>query len=286
MSKRNLISAALVGTAVAVSSPVMAQDNSTNFDGPYASVFVGYGIKAGSGDGRLEFDTDRTGRFDDTVFLSSPPAAPNTDAFNPGFCGGIALTNTPAGGCRDDKNGVEFGARVGWDARVSESFVVGAVLEASANRSRDGSAGYSTTPAAYNFDRQLDHAFSGRLRAGYTPDGRSLFYATGGASIARINHDFSTINNNANSFTQINDGERVWGWQAGGGGEMMLTDKISLGVEYLYNRYNDHKYFVAVGPGTAPPTNPFRLVSDGTNMRPQDKRFDFHSVRASVSYKF
>lgn len=75
MSKRNLISAALVGTAVAVSSPVMAQDNSTNFDGPYASVFVGYGIKAGSGDGRLEFDTDRTGRFDDTVFLSSPGSA-------------------------------------------------------------------------------------------------------------------------------------------------------------------------------------------------------------------
>ncbi len=287
MSKGKLIPAALAGAAVAVASPALAQDDrSTNFDGPYASVFVGYGIKAGGGNSGLEFDTDRDSQFDDTVFLSSPPAAPNTNAFNPGFCDGIALTNTPAGGCRDDKNKVEFGARVGWDSRVSENFVVGALLEASTNRSRDGVAGYSTTPAAYNFDRQLDHAFSGRLRAGYTPDGKSLFYATGGASIARINHSFHTINNSANSFTQVDANERVWGWQAGGGGEMMITDKISLGVEYLYNRYNDGKYFVAVGQGSAPATNPFLLESGGTHMRPADQRFDFHSVRASVSYKF
>ena len=64
-----------------------------------------------------------------------------------------------------------------------------------------------------------------------------------------------------------------------------VTDNISLGLEYLYNRYRDNKYYVAVGTGTAPATNPF-VLAGGVNMRPSDTRYDFHSLRASVSLQF
>ena len=63
----------------------------------------------------------------------------------------------------------------------------------------------------------------------------------------------------------------------------MLTKNVSLGLEYLYNRYNDYKYRVAVSQGTAPATNPFGA---GASIRPSDTDFAFHSLRATVSYQF
>jgi hypothetical protein len=65
-----------------------------------------------------------------------------------------------------------------------------------------------------------------------------------------------------------------------------FADRISVGAEYLYNRYDDDKYFVAVGPGTAPATNPFLLNGGGMNMRPSRTNFDFHTVRATVNFHF
>ena len=94
------------------------------------------------------------------------------------------------------------------------------------------------------------------------------------------------MTNTANSFTQIGD-DKIWGWQAGGGAEVMLAGGFGLGLEYLYNRYDDGDYHVAVGPGTAPATNPFLLANrGGTNMRPTSGNITFHSVRAGLFYKF
>jgi outer membrane immunogenic protein len=164
------------------------------------------------------------------------------------------------------------------------NWVVGGLFEASKNNSTDGVSAFSTTPASYSFNRKLDYALSLRARGGYTPGGGILFYATGGGSYAKINHGFATTNT-ANTFTELNDGKRVWGWQAGGGGEVMITDNVSLGIEYLYNRYRDTKYAVAVGQGTAPATNPF-VLAGGVNMRPNDFHYGFHSLRATVNFQF
>jgi outer membrane immunogenic protein len=112
-----------------------------------------------------------------------------------------------------------------------------------------------------------------------------LLYATGGGSYARINHTFTTTNT-ANAFTTNNDDDMRFGYQVGGGAEIMLTDHISLGLEYLYNNYKDDKFFVGIGPGTAPATNPFLLNGGGTNLRPSDTRFDFHSLRGTLSFQF
>ena len=66
----------------------------------------------------------------------------------------------------------------------------------------------------------------------------------------------------------------------------MLTRNISLGAEYLYNHYNDDKYHVAIGTGTAAATNPFLLNNGGTNIRPSRTDFDFHTIRATVNFHF
>lgn len=292
MMKTYLIPSAVALAAAFAAVPAMAQDRDSHFDGFYISGAVGTTMQSNDGAGGLAFDTNLDGTYGDSVNLASPPAAPATSAFV-ASCGGVALGTGVGDGCRNDKNKIEYAGRIGFDKRLGNNFVAGALFEASKNNSRDGSSGFSSTPASYAFDRKLDYALSLRARAGFTPGGGALFYATGGGSYAKIDHSFSVIGNPAvpggpaNDFTEVRDNKRVWGWQAGGGAEVMLTDNISLGLEYLYNRYNDNKYYVAVTQGTAPATNPFIQASaGGTNMRPAETRYDFHSVRASLSFQF
>ncbi|MCW1429934.1 outer membrane protein [Novosphingobium sp. JCM 18896] len=272
--------AALV-VAAAVASPAWAQDaRDTHFDGPYISGFVGLAAQGNDRADTLVFDTNRDGSFDNTV-----NTAAGANAFT-SFCGGAAGGATPAAGCGGDRDRIEYGGRIGYDKRLGGgNFVLGGLLEVSKNNSRDFTSGYSSTPASYTVGRKLDHTIAARLRAGYTPGGGALFYATGGASWAKIDHAFATTNT-ANSFTEVDNGKRVWGWQAGGGAEIMVTNNVSLGLEYLYNRHRDNKYYVAVGQGTAPATNPFLLNGGGTNLRPSDTNFDYHSLRASLSFQF
>jgi len=268
-----------MGLAFAVPAPAMAQqDPSTHFNGPYIEGFGGVAARSSDTNSSLEFDTDQNGTYGDTV------RAGGANAFSPGFCDGSALGSRPANGCRGDRDKVEYGGRIGYDYRMN-NFVVGGLIEASKNNSVDATSGFSTTPASYTLQRKLDYNVSARLRAGYTPGGGMLFYVTGGGSMAKIDHDvYST--NVANTFDYARDGKRVWGWQAGGGGQIMVTNNLSLGVEYLYNRYKDDKAYVLVGQGTAPATNPFVVTSGATRMRLADDRFDYHSLRATVGFHF
>ena len=263
----------------AFAAPALAQDRDTHFDGVYLSGTVGMAIQGNEKDiTPVEFDTNRDGTFGDTVNTTTP-----VNAFSPGFCPGITSGATPDR-CAGDKDSLEYSVRLGYDQRMG-NVVLGGLIEGSKSNSVDGASAYSITPAGYHFTRKVDYAISARARLGLTPGGGALFYGTGGGSYAKINHGFTTTNT-VNSFTANNDGEMVWGWQYGGGAEIMLSNNLSIGMEYLYNRYDDDKYFVAVGPGTAPATNPFLLNGGGTNMRPGDTTYGFHSLRATVSLQF
>jgi outer membrane immunogenic protein len=226
----------------------------------------------------LEFDTNQDGRYGDTV------TAGGANAFSPGFCDGQARGPRPSNGCASDEDNVEYGGRIGYDYRMN-NFVVGGLIEASKNKAIDTTTGFSTTPASYALQRKLDYNVSARLRAGYTPGGGMLFYVTGGGSMAKIDHRLFTTNT-ANSFDSVRDNKRVWGWQVGGGGEVMVTNNVSVGLEYLYNRYSDDKNYYVVGRGTAPATNPFVTTSGATRMRIEDHQFDYHSLRATVGFHF
>ena len=274
------MTAIALGLAATAAMPAAAQDRDSHFQGPYVQGFGGLASRSNDGGSTLVFDNNGDGNYNNTV-----NTAAGANAFSPGFCNGQALGSRPTNGCKSDESNVEYGARIGYDRRMN-NFVIGGLIEASKNQAIDSTSGFSTTPANYALQRELDFNVSARLRAGYTPGGGMLFYVTGGGGMARVNHRFFT-NNAANAFTENRDKKAIWGWQAGGGGELMVTDNVSLGVEYLYNRYKDDKYFVNVSRGSAPANNPFLLGSAGTtNIQRSDDRYDFHSLRAVVGFHF
>ncbi len=285
MIKRTHFALPIVMSAVLAAVPALAQDASTgewdrdnHFNGAYIQAFGGISLLGENGS-TFEFDTDRNGTYGDTVTTVG-----GANAFAPGFCNGGSRGPNRDPGCANDKAGAEYGARIGADRRMG-NIVVGALIEGVGNESTERASAFSSTPAAYRIDRGLDYAVSARARLGFTPGGGALFYGTGGVSYGKIDHEFTTTNT-ANSFTENDDGKMVWGWQAGGGTEIMVTNNISFGLEYLYSRYRDNKYNVSVGQGTALPTNPFLLNGGGTNLRIADKNLDTHALRAAIGFRF
>ena len=266
--------------AAGLATPALAQDDrSDDFDGFYISGAVGLATRASDGDDRVVFDTARDAGTDNTVTTST-----GANAFSPGFCNGVSTASTrDASSCRDD-DGLEYAVRLGFDKRLG-NVVFGGLIEGSKSDATDSVTAFSTTPASYSFTRGIDYAVSARARLGITPGGgRGLMYVTGGGSYAKLDHTFTTTNT-ANTFTPNNADEMVWGWQAGGGAEILLGNNVTLGMEYLYNRYDDDKYFVAIGQGSAGATNPF-VLAGGVNARPSDTSYDFHSFRATLGFRF
>ncbi len=270
-----------VSAASALAVPAFAQDNrdpSQDFDGPYISIGGGGSLQGSDRGETLIFDTDQDGTYGDPVNTVG-----GGDAFAPGFCNGAA-TGTANLGCKNDKDGAEYFGRLGYDKRMG-NFVLGAVIEGGRSEARDRVSGFSTTPASYTMSREADYQANARLRAGYTPGGGALFYVTGGGAYARLDNKFVTTNT-ANSFDD-NGKTNGWGYAVGGGAELMVTNNIGLGLEYLYTDIKDKDYVVNVGAGTADPaTNPFLLNGGGTDIQRSDPHFRTHSVRGTLSYRF
>ncbi len=287
--KVHLVTAATVGFGIVglgIVTPVMAQEvaspesRATHFDGLYVGGSFGGQFNAQPRNSRLVFDTNRDGSFGDTV-----RTAGGADAFSPGFCNGRPLSNSADTSCDRNSDDISYAAHVGFDKRF-DHLVVGGLFEASRSNARQNTTGFSSTPARYTISRRLDYALAVRGRAGYTPNGGILFYGTGGVGYAKIQHDFST-SNALNSFTEFRDGKRRFGYQYGGGAEIMLTNHISIGLEYLFNNYKDNRYFVGVGPGAAPATNPFLIASaGGTNLTVSNDRYKFHTMQGTVNFRF
>lgn len=261
----------------AFATPAFAQSEDEQWEGAYIGGTIGVPAQKNDGGESVLFDTDRDGKFGDTVRTTT-----GANAFSPGFCGGAANGRTPADGCRGDKDGIEFAIRGGYDMQKG-NIVYGVVFEGGSSDARDSVSAFSTTPAFYYFTREIDYSLGARLRVGYAARG-ALFYATGGGAFAKIKNEFET-SNTANSFTEDGSSNSL-GYSAGGGAEVKVTKKISLGLEYLYTNYAEDKYRINVGPGTAAPTNPFLLVSGGTNFRRSDSNFDMHNIRLTAAYRF
>ena len=262
-----------------LATPALADQFPGEYNGPYIAVSGGLATHDGHNADTIVFDTNRDGVYNNTVFTST-----GTNAFSPGFCNGSSTLNsrttTP---CTPDRDAVEYAVRLGYDARYGD-IVMGVMVEGSKSDATDSTTAFSSSPAGYSFTRGIDYAVSARARIGYAPGHRGLLYVTGGPSYAKINHTFTTTNT-ANSFTPVNPDKMVLGFQAGGGGEVVLGGGFTLGMEYLFNRYRDDKYYVAIGNGTAGPTNPF-VLAGGVNAQPQDIRYDFHSFRAVLGFRF
>lgn len=275
-----LASLLVASAASMLAVPAMAQDGrdtSQDFDGPYISIGGGGTLQGNDRGETVVFDTNRDGTYGDQVTTVG-----GANAFSTGFCNGAATSSANIN-CRNDKDGPEYFGRLGFDKRMG-NFVLGAVVEGGRSVARDSVTAFSTTPASYTFSREADYQANARLRAGYTPGGGALFYVTGGGAYARLDNRFST-SNGANSFAD-NGKTNGWGYTAGGGAEVMVTNNIAVGLEYLYTDIKDNDFVVNVGPGTAPPTNPFLLNGGGTDMKRSSDNFRTHSVRGTLSFRF
>ena len=267
-----------IASVAIIATPALAQEApQKEFDGFYVGGSVGFDSQPNDVGSGTQFDTNLDGRFGDTVRTVA-----GADAFSPGFCNGLAVDATPTG-CTNDRDDLSYSGRIGADAQFGR-FVIGAVGEFGKSDIRDSVSAFSTTPARYSFSRELDYNASLRARVGIAAN-RTLFYATGGGAYGKIRSTFAT-SNGANSFTGRGNSD-AWGYTAGGGIETKVTKHISIGLEYLYNDLSDKDYVVRVGPGTAPATNPFLLVNAaGTDIRRSDADFRWHSMRATVNFRF
>ena len=274
--KYTLAAATMLAAMTAGSAQAQEIENK-EFDGFYIGGSFGLGAQTNDRNESIIFDTDRNGSFDNNVNTVT-----GANAFSPGFCNGAAKSNVPNAGCTNDKDDFDYYVRAGADKQYG-NLVVGFMVDAGRSESTDSVTGFSTTPASYTFTRQLDYAIGARGRIGYTPGG-VLFYATSGISYAKIDNSFTTTNG-ANSFTD-NGKTESFGWTGGVGAEAKVTDNITMGLEYLFTRYNDDDYVVNVGPGTAGATNPFLLASGGTDMKRSDPDFDLHSIRLTAAFRF
>ena len=173
--------------------------------------------------------------------------------------------------------------RVGFDVQRGP-FIFGIVGEGGKSEISDSVSAFSTTPAFYTMTRDLKYNAGLRALLGYTPNNRTLSYATGGGAYGRVRNSFAT-SNTTNSFTVSGDSD-ARGFSAGGV-EPKLGKNLSVGLEYLYTDLNGDKGRVRVGAGTAPATNPFLLASaGGTDLQRSDSHFRWHAIRAVATFRF
>lgn len=250
--------------------------NAQDWQGLYIGGHVGYGFQ-NSDDETIQFDTNLDGNFGDTVNTTAP-----ANAFSPGFCDGRARGPTPATGCDDNGDAVDYGARLGYDWQFG-SFVVGALGEISRNDVEDSVSAFSTTPARYTMTRELESLAAIRARGGFAFSS-VLLYATGGYAWGEVDHSFTT-SNGVNTFTERGDDEAE-GYQYGAGVEWAIAPRWRVGAEYLRTNLDDGDYRVRAS-GPAPATNPFILVNaNGTDFARSDDEFEFDSARLTLSYRF
>lgn len=274
---RSILLAGLAGTLIAL--PAAAQDREERpFSGPYAGGSLGYSFQPNDRGEGLLFSRDLGNNYNQTV-----TTATGANAFSPGFCNGTA-TSTANTACRNDRDGIDYYGRVGYDLQRGP-IVFGAVGEFGKAKVRDAVSGFSTTPAYYTLTRSVQYEASIRGRAGYAFD-RTLFYGTAGGGYLKVRNRF-TSSNTANAFTPRGD-NTVFGLVAGGGVEQKITPHLSFGMEYMFHRYQDDDYRVRVTRGSAPATNPFVLAPNtaGTDLRRNFDYFRWHSIRGTVAYRF
>jgi outer membrane immunogenic protein len=129
----------------------------------------------------------------------------------------------------DDKQSVTTGIYAGYDKRINERVVIGA--EAGLDFASDDEVQSSVAGTSFSIDPK--YSIDLTARAGLLVDPRTLVYARGGYSNARVRMNVSdAIGTRSASSSQD-------GWLAGAGGERRLTDNTSARVEYRYSKFSE-----------------------------------------------
>lgn len=258
------IAAALTVTAL-LAAPAMAQDMSpmygsgtADWTGGYVGIFGGAAFNPAT-PGVLQIDQNLDGNF------NQPLNADLGGRFGNAFFGSI-------------ESGFTGGIAAGYDMQMDQ-FVVGGIIDLAYVDYADRQVGVSNTPATYTELREVGALATIRARAGYLVTDDVLVYVHGGLAIADVNNSF-TSPGNANGVTTGGDGVQA-GFQVGAGVETKVTDSVTLGVEYAYTNLGSSNFSTRYANG------PFGVVNPaGSDLRGSDRELDFHTVKATLKYRF
>ncbi len=282
-----LLSILATGAAFIAATPALAQEPAKDgFDGIYVQAVVGADVQPNDDGATVLFDRDLNGVYNNTVLTGTGANAFAPSAAQPGagFCNGNALGVNREAGCANDKDAVGYYGRIGFDKQYG-SWVLGALGEFGTSNIKDYQTAYSVTPAAYVFTRELNWEASIRARAGYTPNDTTLFYGTFGPSYADIDNSYRQTQT-TNPFSTRGKSKQ-WGINAGGGVEQRIGN-FTMGLEYMYHQYKEDDFRVRLtGAAGTPFTNGTNGGTvNGTDFRRSDPQFRWHSIRATVGYRF
>ena len=164
---------------------------------------------------------------------------------------------------RFDLSGGLVGVTAGFNVQ-NGPFVAG--LEADTSFvSKSGSAVDFPPNGAFSNEVKEQWLSTFRGRVGYG-QANWMIYATAGGAVASVE------NNLVGPAGAISDKQWHWGWTAGGGVEVKLSQDWTAKVEYLYVGLQDKSYF-----------NPAPSASFPAGQ--QGARLDDHIVRVGVNYK-
>jgi outer membrane immunogenic protein len=201
----------------------------------------------------------------------APPAPVNTwtgsyVGISGGGAWGSAVVSNGATGVdqtpRFDLSGGIIGVTSGLNVQ-NGSLVLGYEGDTSVT-SKSGSAFEFPPNTAFSTEVKEHWLSTFRGRVGYAQD-NWLFYATAGGALANLE------NSVAGPTGTFSEKHWHWGFAAGGGVEVKITQDWSAKVEYLYVGLQDKSYF-----------NPAPSVPFPSN---QNVRTDDHIVRVGVNYK-
>ena len=188
--------------------PIISHTPATTWDGFYTGAFAGWGW---SND-----DAKTTGT---TSFQNlGPTIIPNSLSLSQrGFTGGITA------GYNKQSGNIVYGLEGDL-----------AYLDFDETKSSTGVAVLGT-----RLETQVQHElqFFGTLRGrlGYSLNERFMVFATGGLAFGQVNYKTSVNGVDAPNLNWSGDDKGLkFGWTLGGGGEMMLTDALSIKVDGLY----------------------------------------------------
>ncbi|GGD26864.1 outer membrane protein [Aureimonas glaciei] len=219
------------------------------------------------------------------------PEDPDNISLNTnGFAGPIIGNGVDAFGNNFDSSfdsSFVGGAHLGYDYQMG-SFVLGAILDINAIDVKETASAFSNTPAFYTAQRSLDFLATARLRAGYTVTPSALAYVTGGLAYGEVDYGFSTDSpavTGVNPAAIVNEDEDDFGFTVGAGMEVLVTDNISFGAEYLYTNLGGGDSFTRLSGGPFDGSGAAVIPGNSTDFR-SDGDFDFHTVTAKLSYRF
>jgi len=240
--------------------------------GDWTGLYAGLQLGGAFGDTGI-FTMDRNG---DGVFGDYLPAFDPTQA-------GCAGDGCGFGGSFN--GGVTAGAHIGYDWQFG-NVVAGVLADVNYADIDDRQSAFSGTPAFYHIDRELNWYGTARGKLGYAFSDRFMGYVTGGLAFGDVEYSFVS-NTPATAIVTGSDDTDV-GYSVGGGLTAKVTERISIGAEYLYTNLGDSDFNVNLSgaPGTGAAAAFGTGGADSTDAIGSDRDFDFHTIQVKVSYHF